>query len=104
MRTFQQPAVMRNALTVDVEEYFHVSAFESVVRFEDWDRYESRVEKNTNRILDLLDEYETKATFFVLGWVAERYPALVQTIQKHGHEIASHGYSHRRIYTQTPDE
>lgn len=95
---------MLNALTVDVEDYYHVSAFESVVRFKDWDQYESRVEKNTRRILDILDEYNTKATFFVLGCVAERHPALVQIIQKSGHEVASHGYAHRRIYMQTPDE
>lgn len=95
---------MLNALTIDVEEYFHVSAFESVIRFEDWDRYESRVERSTHRVLDLLDEYKTKATFFVLGWVAERHPGLVQVIQKRGHEIASHGYAHRRIYTQAPDQ
>jgi polysaccharide deacetylase family protein (PEP-CTERM system associated) len=93
-----------NALTVDVEDYYHVSAFESVVRFEEWDQYESRVDRNTRRILDILDENKTKATFFVLGCVAERHPALVQIIQKRGHEVASHGYSHRRIYTQTPDQ
>ena len=95
---------MRNALTIDVEDYYQVSAFESVVRFEDWDRYESRVEKNTYGLLDLLDECGTKATFFMLGWIAERYPRLVQAINNRGHEIASHGYAHRRIYTQTPEE
>ena len=95
---------MRNALTIDVEDYYQVSAFESVVRFEDWERYESRVERNTKRILDILDEHNTKATFFVLGWVAEREPKLVQTIQNRGHEIASHGYSHQRVYTQTPGQ
>ena len=93
---------MLNALTIDVEDYFQVSAFESDVRFEDWDGYESRVERNTYRILDLLDENNTTATFFVLGWVAEREPKLVRAIDERGHEVASHGYSHRRIYTQTP--
>jgi len=93
-----------NSLTIDVEDYYQVSAFESVVRFEDWDRLESRVERNTCRILDLLDEYQTKATFFVLGWVAERQPKLVRTIYERGHEVASHGYSHRRIYTQIPEQ
>lgn len=91
-----------NALTVDVEDYYHVSAFESVVRPDAWCQYESRLEKNTQRILDMFDEYGTKATFFVLGCVGERHPELVQAIHKHGHEVASHGYSHRRIYTQTP--
>lgn len=95
---------MLNALTIDIEDYYHVSAFESSVRFEDWDRYESRVEKNTHRILDILDEHETKATFFVLGWVAERQPGLVRAIDERGHEVASHGYAHQRIYTQTPEQ
>ncbi len=95
---------MLNALTIDVEDYYQVSAFESVIKFEEWNRYESRVEQNTYRILDILDDYQTKATFFVLGWIAERYPALVQEIQKRGHEVASHGYSHRRVYTQMPEQ
>jgi polysaccharide deacetylase family protein (PEP-CTERM system associated) len=94
---------MLNALTIDVEDYYHVAAFESVVRFEDWDRYESRVERNTYRILGLLDEYRAKATFFVLGWIAERQPKLVRAIAERGHEVASHGYAHRRVYTQTPE-
>jgi polysaccharide deacetylase family protein (PEP-CTERM system associated) len=95
---------MLNALSVDVEDYYQVSAFETVVRFEDWGRHESRVEKNTCRVLDLLDEYHAKATFFVLAWVAERNPALIRTIMKRGHEVASHGYAHRLIYTQTPGQ
>ncbi len=95
---------IRNALTVDVEDYYQVSAFESVVRFEDWDRYESRVEKNTRRVLDLLDEYQTKGTFFILGWVAERHPELVRLIHRRGHEVASHGYAHRRVYTQSQEQ
>jgi polysaccharide deacetylase family protein (PEP-CTERM system associated) len=95
---------MLNTLTIDVEDYYHVSAFESVIRFEDWYQYESRVERNTHRILDLLDEYGTKGTFFVLGWIAERQPQLIREIAARGHEIASHGYSHRRIYTQTASQ
>jgi polysaccharide deacetylase family protein (PEP-CTERM system associated) len=95
---------MRNALTIDVEDYYHVSGFESVVPFSDWDRYESRVERNTHRLLDLLDAYQTQATFFVLGWVGERHPRLVQTIHARGHEVASHGYAHQRIYTQSPQQ
>ena len=95
---------MLNALSVDVEDYYQVSAFESVVRFEDWARRESRVEYNTHRVLDLLDEHQVKATFFVLGWVAERNHSLVRIISKRGHEVASHGYAHQLIYTQTPDQ
>lgn len=94
---------MVNALTVDVEDYYQVSAFESIVDRSEWDRYESRVEKNTQHILDILESFQVKATFFVLGWVAERHPKLVQAIHEMGHEVASHGYSHRRIYTQTPE-
>jgi polysaccharide deacetylase family protein (PEP-CTERM system associated) len=94
--------IMMNMLTVDVEDYYHVSSFETVIRPEDWDCYESRVERHTYRILDILDAYDTKATFFVLGWVAERHPALVRELAQRGHEVASHGYSHRRVYTQTP--
>jgi polysaccharide deacetylase family protein (PEP-CTERM system associated) len=95
---------MLNALTIDVEDYYQVSAFESVVRFEDWDRHENRVEQNTYRILDRLDVHQTKATFFVLGWIAERQSKLVRAIHERGHEVASHGYAHQRIYTQTPDQ
>jgi polysaccharide deacetylase family protein (PEP-CTERM system associated) len=93
---------MMNALTIDVEDYYHVSGFESIIKFDDWDRYESRVERNTLRLLDVLDAYQTRATFFVLGWVAERYPHIVRQIAAGQHEVACHGYSHRRIYTQTP--
>ena len=95
---------MHNALTIDVEDYYQVSAFESVVQYNHWERYESRVEQNTYRILDLLDAHCTQATFFVLGWIAERRPTLVRAIHTRGHEVASHGYAHRRIYTQTPSE
>lgn len=93
-----------NILTIDVEDYYHVSAFEPVVRFEDWDRYESRVEGNTCRILDILAAASVKATFFLLGWVAERRPGLVKAIQAEGHEIASHGYRHRLLYTMSREE
>ncbi len=95
---------MLNALSVDVEDYYHVSAFESVIRIEQWGSRESRVERNTHRVLDLLDDYRFKATFFVLGWVAERNPGLVRTIANRGHEVASHGYAHQLIYTQTRDQ
>lgn len=89
--------------TVDVEDYFQVDAFSKVVDADSWDSYGLRVEANTRRILDLLDEKGVKGTFFVLGWVARRQPALVREIAGRGHEIASHGMSHRRVVTQTPD-
>lgn len=98
------PDTIWNALTVDVEDYFMVSAFAAGIKFEDWPRYECRVERNTHRILELFAKYGVKGTFFVLGWVAENYPALVKDIQAAGHEIASHGYNHRLIYDLTQDE
>src|SRR3990172_7606876 len=95
---------MDNALTIDVEDYYMVSAFADVVKFEDWKNYESRVERNTYRFLELLDEFGVKATFFILGWVAEHSPALVREIHGAGHEVASHGYNHRLVYDMTMDE
>jgi polysaccharide deacetylase family protein (PEP-CTERM system associated) len=93
-----------NAMTVDVEDYFHVSAFDSTVSRESWDRRESRVCRNTERLLSIFEECGVRATFFVLGWVADRFPRLVRQIADAGHEVASHGYSHRLVYSQTPDE
>ena len=93
-----------NGMSVDVEEHFHVSAFEGVVDRASWDEQPSRVVQNTQRLLRLFDEADVKATFFVLGWTAERHPGLVREIADAGHELASHGYSHRLIYTQTPDD
>jgi len=104
MRSALCSILMLNALTIDVEDYYHVSAFESVIPYRDWEQFESRVERNTHRILDLLDRYKTKATFFVLGWVAERRPGLIRAISERGHEVASHGYAHQRIDTQSPDQ
>jgi polysaccharide deacetylase family protein (PEP-CTERM system associated) len=95
---------MQNAFTVDVEDYFQVSAFEAVVDRDQWTHFPSRVEDNTRRVLDLLDRHRTKATCFVLGWVAERHPELVREIDTRGHDVACHGYSHRLIYSQTPTE
>jgi polysaccharide deacetylase family protein (PEP-CTERM system associated) len=91
-----------NAMTIDVEDYFHVSAFASSVSPATWPSLESRVVRNTERLLELLDECDVTATFFVLGWVAERYPGLVRRIASGGHEIASHGYLHQLVYDQTP--
>jgi polysaccharide deacetylase family protein (PEP-CTERM system associated) len=92
-----------NAMTVDVEDYFHVSVFERTVARATWESLESRVVTNTERLLDLFDEHAVRGTFFVLGWVAERHPALVRTIAGRGHELASHGYAHRLVYDQTPE-
>jgi polysaccharide deacetylase family protein (PEP-CTERM system associated) len=92
-----------NAMSVDVEDYFQVNAFDRVVPRQRWDTFESRVCRNTERLLDIFDSHGVTATFFVLGWVAERFPALVASIAKRGHEVASHGYAHRLIYDQTPD-
>ena len=91
-------------MTVDVEDYFQVSVFEGVVPRERWESMESRVQANTERLLNLFDESAVKGTFFVLGWVAERYPSLVRAVVARGHELASHGYAHRLVYRQTPDE
>ena len=91
-----------NAMTIDVEDYFHVSVFDGVVPRASWQRLETRVARNTERLLDLFEERNLRATFFVLGWVAERVPDVVRRIARAGHEIASHGYAHRLIYDQTP--
>lgn len=93
-----------NAMTVDVEDYFHVSAFVRTISPSDWHRYASRVEHNTHRLMDLFDVAGIKATFFVLGWEADRQPGLIREIAARGHEIACHGWSHRLVYDQTPAE
>ena len=93
-----------NAMTIDVEDYFQVSAFDDVVKREEWESRPSRVVSNTTRLLRLFDEYSVKSTFFVLGWVADRFPGLVRDIAAAGHELASHGYGHRIVYSQTPHE
>jgi len=91
-----------NAMSIDVEDYFHVSVFDGIVPRSAWEQMESRVVGNTTRLLDIFDEFSTRSTFFVLGWVAERHPELVRAIAGRGHEIASHGYAHRLVYDQTP--
>ena len=90
---------MRNALSVDVEDWFQVGAFENTIHREDWDRLEYRAERNTDACLTLFDEAGVKATFFTLGWVAQRSPALIRRIVDAGHEIASHGFGHERVFT-----
>jgi polysaccharide deacetylase family protein (PEP-CTERM system associated) len=126
---------MLNALTIDIEDYFQVHAFSKVIKFKDWDNYECRIERNTDRILEILDSIRSpillkpqhsstsalnnsqfithnlesksqnspKGSFFVLGWIAERYPDLIRRIQREGHEIACHGYAHQLIYNQTKE-
>ncbi len=91
-----------NALSVDVEDYFHVSAFEQHIPRSAWERLPWRVEHNTERILGLFAEHQVTATFFVLGWVAERFPGLIRRIVAEGHELASHGAEHVRVYNQAP--
>ena len=91
-----------NILSVDVEDYFHVEALAGVVNRDHWDSYPTRVESNTRRLLDLFDETGARATFFILGWVAERHPGLVSEIVSRGHEPACHSYWHRLVYTLTP--
>jgi polysaccharide deacetylase family protein (PEP-CTERM system associated) len=93
-----------NALTVDVEDYFHVSALAPSIRRDSWSSRESRVARNTHRLLDLLEQFGVRGTFFVLGWVAERDPELVKDIAARGHEVACHGYSHRLVYEQSAEE
>ncbi len=95
---------MVNAMTVDVEDYFQVSAFEPHVDRQQWRDIPCRVEGNVERILELFDQHNVKATFFTLGWIAERYPHMVQRIVASGHELASHGWEHRRVSSQTPEE
>ena len=93
-----------NAMTVDVEDYFHASAFDRVVSRTTWAERESRVVVNTHRLLELFDRHQVKGTFFILGWVASRYPTLVRAIADSGHEIASHGFNHQLIYTLTREQ
>jgi polysaccharide deacetylase family protein (PEP-CTERM system associated) len=93
-----------NALTVDVEDYYQVEAFASVVRREEWSRWESRVERNTKLLLEMFARHGVCGTFFTLGYVAEQHPQLVRDIAQAGHEVACHSYYHRLVYSQTPDE
>jgi len=98
-----QPTI-RNYLTIDVEDYFQVAAFDDFIRSESWDAMESRVERNSAVILDILGKYGVQATFFVVGWIAERYPSIVREIVKRGHELGCHSYMHKKIYDMTQAE
>lgn len=93
-----------NAFTVDVEDYFQVTAFERLVPRADWDRHESRVVANTQRLLSLLARHQIRGTFFVLGWVAARFPNLLREIHAAGHELGTHSFWHRLVYDMTPEE
>ncbi|HMD65303.1 MAG TPA: XrtA system polysaccharide deacetylase [Stellaceae bacterium] len=95
---------LANAMTIDVEDYFHVEAFASTIDRSDWEALPRRVERNTERLLEILAESGVKATFFILGWVAERHPELVRRVVAEGHELASHGCGHLRVDRQSPEE
>jgi polysaccharide deacetylase family protein (PEP-CTERM system associated) len=97
-------AAIRNAMTVDVEDYFQVQALADVVDRQDWSSRPQRVERNTNRVLDLFGGHGVKATFFTLGWIAERHPLLVRRIVAEGHELASHGWAHFRADQHSPEQ
>ncbi len=101
---FSQDHTPKHLLTVLVEDYFHVGAFENLIHQRNWSNFEPRYERNTLKTLDLLDEYDTRATFFVLGWIAEQNPKLVREIAARGHEVASRGYYHRSLKNLTNDE
>lgn len=94
---------MKHVLTFDIEDWFHIMEIDELENRVAWDHFPSIVEEKTDLILELLDEYDTKATFFVLGWIAEKYPDIAPAIVKNGHELATHGFWHRRVYEQAPD-
>jgi len=96
--------VITNAMTVDVEDFFQVSAFESYISRDDWDTQQCRVEKNTDRVLSIFEQHGSKATFFTMGWVAEHYPELIRRIVDNGHELAAHSYWHKRASSQSHQE
>lgn len=99
-----KPSILRNAMTVDVEDYFHVAALSSVIKRDDWAAMEYRAEANTHKLLELFAHKGIQATFFVLGWVARRSPALIRSIHAAGHEVACHGMSHELVYEQTREQ
>ncbi len=99
-----QPDQITNYLTIDVEEHFQVAAFDDIIKPKDWQNHESRVVKNTKTILDILEKHKIKATFFIVGWTAERHPDMVREIDKQGHDIGCHSYMHKKIYDLAPEE
>jgi len=94
---------MLNALTIDLEDYYHATAFEQIIDKRNWENMESRIQQNLEKVLSILDEYQVKATFFALGWIAEHHPILIRTIVNEGHEVASHGYNHTMINYQSKE-
>src|SRR5260370_22777950 len=98
------PPSLTHILSVDVEDYFQAEAFADLIPRYSWDNWPSRIVANTHRVLDLLDQHRAKATFFFLGWIAERLPFLVREVQGRGHELACHSYWHRPIYRLPPEE
>ena len=98
-----QNSPILNAMSIDIEDWFQVGAFEKVVSRDDWDHLPSRVERNSYAVLELFAEADVKATFFTLGWIAERFPALIRRFADAGHEVASHGSDHDRVFTFTPE-
>ena len=100
----KSPKNQKHLLTVLVEDYFHVGAFENLIQQRNWSNFEPRYEKNTLKTLDLLDQFDTKATFFVLGWIAEQNPKLIREIVSRGHEVASRGFYHRSLKNLTNEE
>jgi len=97
-------AAVINAITVDVEDWYHVSVLRNIIPFSDWEKQESRIIPNLNKIIGIFDAFHVKGTFFILGWLAEKFPQIVEQIVEHGHEVGSHGYAHRIIFEHTPDE
>jgi polysaccharide deacetylase family protein (PEP-CTERM system associated) len=95
---------VKNVMSVDLEDWFCVYNLSGLIPYQEWDRCESRVERSTLRLLDLFQRHKVEATFFVLGWVADRFPDLVREVERHGHEIATHGYSHRLLTLMQPEE
>lgn len=96
--------MMLNILTIDLEDYFQVENFAGIIKFSEWDKYESRVERNTDTLLEILSVADVKVTFFVLGWIAEKFPELVKKVHSAGHEIACHSYNHQLVFRQKPEE
>ena len=95
---------MKHAMTIDVEDYFQVSAFENLIAVSDWEKKECRVEANMDKLLQLFADNDTKATFFTLGWIAQRYPEMIKKVVEQGHELASHGTMHQRASAQSQVE
>jgi len=95
---------MKNAISIDLEDWFCVHNLAAAIKLRDWDKCELRVRESTERLLTLFDQHQTRATFFVLGWVAERVPDLIRKVESHGHEIAVHGYNHLLLTEITPQE